>query len=212
MKFVSENILAYCQEHSHKDSKLLIELIEYTHANEDVPQMISGSHVGNFLQGLIKMSKAKKILEVGMFTGYSALKMAEVLPDDGIIHTCELMKRHVQTATSFFNRSEFKDKIKIFEGEANTVLEQLKINSYDLVFIDADKQNYCEYYKKSIKLLQPGGIIVLDNMLWSGGVINPEDIDSQALADTADYIYNDERVYNFLVPIRDGLMVCIKHE
>ena len=212
MKFVSEDILTYCHEHSNQDSELLKELIEYTHATEDVPQMISGSHVGNFLQGLIKMSKAKRILEVGMFTGYSALKMAEVLPDDGVVHTCELMERHVKTASSFFNRSRYKDKIIIFEGEANTTLEQLTINSYDFVFIDADKQNYCEYYKKSIKLLRPGGIIVLDNMLWSGSVINPQDIDSQALADMADYIKDDDRVYNFLAPIRDGLMVCIKHE
>ena len=212
MKLVSEDILSYCNEHSHKDSDLLIELIKYTYEIEDVPQMISGSHVGNFLQSLIKMSKSKKILEVGMFTGYSALKMAEALPEDGQVHTCELMDRHVQTASSFFNRSKHKDKITILQGEANKTLEQLSINSYDFVFIDADKQNYCEYYKKSVKLLKPGGIVVLDNMLWSGGVINPQDIDSQALADTADYIYNDDRVYNFLVPIRDGLMVCIKNE
>ena len=212
MKLVSEDILSYCNEHSHKDSDLLIELIKYTYEIEDVPQMISGSHVGNFLQSLIKMSKSKKILEVGMFTGYSALKMAEALPEDGQVHTCELMDRHVQTASSFFNRSKHKDQITILQGEANKTLEQLSINSYDFVFIDADKQNYCEYYKKSVKLLKPGGIVVLDNMLWSGGVINPQDIDSQALADTADYIYNDDRVYNFLVPIRDGLMVCIKNE
>jgi len=212
MKFVSENILAYCNEHSNEDSALLKELIEYTHSYEDVPQMISGSHVGNFLQGLIKISKSKRILEVGMFTGYSALKMAEVLPHDGIIHTCELMERHIQTASSFFNKSPYKNQIKIFQGEANTTLEQLKIKSYDFVFIDADKQNYCEYYKRSMKLLKPGGIIVLDNMLWSGSVINPKDLDAQALANTADYIKDDQRVYNFLVPIRDGLMVCIKHE
>ena len=212
MKLVSEDILTYCNDHSQQDSDLLKELIDYTYDIEDVPQMISGSHVGNFLQGLIKMSRAKTILEVGMFTGYSALKMAEVLPNDGIIHTCELMDRHVKTALSFFNRSKHKNKIKIFQGEANKTLEQLKINYYDLAFIDADKQNYSEYYKKSIKLLRPGGIIILDNMLWSGEVINPKDLDSKALADTADYIYNDERVYNFLVPIRDGLMVCIKHE
>ena len=212
MKFVSEDILAYCDEHSNEDSELLKELIKYTHLTEDVPQMISGNHVGNFLQSLIKISKAKKVLEIGMFTGYSALKMAEVLPDDGIVHTCELMERHAKTALSFFDQSQYKDKIKIFVGEANSTLEQLKINSYDFVFIDADKQNYCEYYKKSIKLLQPGGIIVLDNMLWSGNVIDPQDLDSKALADTADYIKDDNRVYNFLIPIRDGLMVCIKHE
>jgi len=212
MKFLSEDILEYCKEHSNEDSQLLKELIDYTYQIEDVPQMISGSHVGNFLQGLIKMSKAKLVLEIGMFTGYSALKMAEVLPSDGMIHTCELMERHIKTANSFFNRSKHKNKIQIFEGQANSTLEQLKINSYDMVFIDADKQNYCEYYKKSVKLLRQGGIIVLDNMLWSGGVINPEDIDSKALAETADYIHNDNRVFNFLAPIRDGLMVCIKNE
>ena len=211
MKFISEDILKYCNNYSNQDSKLLKELIEFTYNTEDVPQMISGSHVGNFLQILIKTSKAKKILEVGMFTGYSALKMAEALPDDGLLHTCELMDRHVKTASSFFNKSPHKNKIQILQGEANLILEQLKINSYDFVFIDADKQNYCEYYKKSVKLLKPGGIIVLDNMLWSGGVINPKDIDSKALAETAKYIQNDDRTFNFLAPIRDGLMVCIKN-
>ncbi|MAR30187.1 MAG: methyltransferase [Candidatus Marinimicrobia bacterium] len=212
MKFVSSEILAYCESHSNKDSELLKELIEHTYATETAPQMISGSHVGNFLQSLIKMTKSKNILEIGMFTGYSALKMAEVIPKDGIVHTCELMEQHVQTASSFFNRSSHKDKISIFKGPATETLEQLKINFYDFVFIDADKQNYCEYYQKAIKLLKPGGVIVLDNMLWSGGVIDPKDIDSQALADTAEYINSDDRVYNFLAPIRDGLMVCIKNE
>ena len=212
MKFVSSEILAYCESHSNKDSELLKELIEHTYATETAPQMISGSHVGNFLQSLIKMTKSKNILEIGMFTGYSALKMAEVIPKNGIVHTCELMEQHVQTASSFFNRSSHKDKISIFKGPATETLEQLKMNFYDFVFIDADKQNYCEYYQKAIKLLKPGGVIVLDNMLWSGGVIEPKDIDSQALADTAEYITGDDRVYNFLAPIRDGLMVCIKNE
>ena len=212
MKFVSSEILAYCESHSNKDSELLKELIKHTYATETAPQMISGSHVGNFLQSLIKMTKSKNILEIGMFTGYSALKMAEVIPINGIVHTCELMEQHIQTASSFFNRSSHKDKISIFKGPATETLEQLKMNFYDFVFIDADKQNYCEYYQKAIKLLKPGGVIVLDNMLWSGGVIEPKDIDSQALADTAEYINSDDRVYNFLAPIRDGLMVCIKNE
>ena len=212
MKFVSSEILAYCESHSNKDSELLKELIKHTYATETAPQMISGSHVGNFLQSLIKMTKSKNILEIGMFTGYSALKMAEVIPKNGIVHTCELMEQHVQTASSFFSRSSHKDKISIFKGPATETLEQLKMNFYDFVFIDADKQNYCEYYQKAVKLLKPGGVIVLDNMLWSGGVIEPKDIDSQALADTAEYITGDDRVYNFLAPIRDGLMVCIKNE
>ena len=212
MIFVSSEILAYCESHSNKDSELLKELIEHTYTTETAPQMISGSHVGNFLQSLIKMTKSKNILEIGMFTGYSALKMAEVIPKDGSVHACELMDHLVQTAASFFNRSSHKDKISIFKGPATEILEQLKINFYDFVFIDADKQNYCEYYQKAIKLLKPGGVIVLDNMLWSGGVIEPKDIDSQALAETAEYITSDDRVYNFLAPIRDGLMVCIKNE
>ena len=206
------SIEAYCINHSNQESSILKELTHFTYANEKAPQMISGPIVGNVLKILIKAINAKNILEVGMFTGYSALKMAEALPSDGMIHTCELMERHIKTANSFFNRSKHKNKIQIFEGQANSTLEQLKINSYDMVFIDADKQNYCEYYKKSVKLLRQGGLIVLDNMLWSGGVINPEDIDSKALAETADYIHNDNRVFNFLAPIRDGLMVCIKNE
>ena len=212
MKLIAEDILFYCESHSDEDSDLLKELVDYTYMHEDVPQMISGSHVGNFLQTLIKISKSKDILEIGMFTGYSALKMAEALPDDGMIHTCEVMDRHIKTASLFFNKSNYKKQIKIFQGEANSTLEQLKINSYDFIFIDADKQNYCEYYKKAMKLLRPGGIIVLDNMLWSGEVINPKDIDSKVLAEKANYIQNDNRVYNFLAPIRDGLMICIKNE
>jgi len=210
MKFTSDDILTYCTKHSHEDSPLLKELIEYTYKTQEVAAMISGSHVGNFLQALIKISQAKMVLEIGMFTGYSALKMAEVLPDEGQIHTCEIMDEHIKTASSFFNRSDYKNKITIFAGEANSTLEQLAVDSYDFVFIDADKRNYCEYYQKSMKLLKSGGIIVLDNMLWSGEVIKPKDIDSKSLADTADYIQADSRSYNFLVPIRDGLMVCIK--
>ena len=131
MKFVSSEILAYCESHSNKDSELLNELIEHTYATETAPQMISGSHVGNFLQSLIKMTKSKNILEIGMFTGYSALKMAEVIPKNGIVHTCELMEQHVHTASSFFNRSSHKDKISIFKGPATETLEQLKMNFYD---------------------------------------------------------------------------------
>ena len=202
----------YCIDHSNAETALLEEIKSFTYNNEPAPQMISDSIVCNTLVSIIKMINAINILEIGMFTGYSALKMAEVIPKNGIVHTCELMEQHVQTASSFFSRSSHKDKISIFKGPATETLEQLKMNFYDFVFIDADKQNYCEYYQKAIKLLKPGGVIVLDNMLWSGGVIEPKDIDSQALADTAEYITSDDRVYNFLAPIRDGLMVCIKNE
>jgi len=166
--------------------------------------------VGNVLQGFIKAINAKNIIEVGMFTGYSALKMAEVLPEDGEVHTCELMEKHVKTAQSFFNRSPHGLKIHIHQGKASDSLEQLKSGHFDFAFIDADKGEYQNYYLKCMSLLRSGGIIILDNMLWSGHVLNPQDDDTSAIRDTATFINNDVRVMNYLLPVRDGLMVCIK--
>ena len=209
-KLISDEINKYCEFQSQGDSDLLIELKQYTFNNEDVPQMISGVQVGNVLQGFIKSLTAKKIIEVGMFTGYSALKMAEVIPDDGEVHTCELMDKHIKTAQKFFNKSKYGKKIHIHKGKANKILEQFQTNSFDFAFIDADKINYQDYYLKCMNLIKSGGIIVLDNMLWSGNVLNPKDEDANSLKNTALFINNDDRVMNYLLPVRDGLMVCIK--
>ena len=207
-----EVINTYCQNHSNKNSLLLDELEKFTWANEEVPQMISGQLVGNFLQLIIHSIKAKKILEIGTFTGFSALKMAENLPATGELHTCEIMKKHAETAQSFFNKSNHRKKITIHLGPALKTLEQMKSGFFDMVFIDADKINYLEYYKRSFMLIRKGGIIILDNMLWSGSVINPKTDDAIALRKTGDYIQKDKRVTNMLMPIRDGLMICIKNE
>jgi len=172
--------------------------------------MISGIIVGNFLCSLIKSMNARKILEVGMFTGYSAASMARAVPNDGEIHTCEYMDEHIQTANKNFSKSKYKDIIKIHGGLALETLETFKVNSFDFAFIDADKINYLNYYLRCMHLVKTNGIIVLDNMLWSGEVINPKDDDSKKLRETGDYIQNDNRVINMLIPIRDGLMVCIK--
>ena len=205
-------MLDYCRDHSQADSALLIELEQYTWENEDVPQMLSGKLVGKFLQSVIKMIVAKNIVEVGTFTGYSALQMAEALPEDGEVHTCELMDKHAKTAQSFFDRSHYGNKITIHQGFALNSLEQLQAGSFDMAFIDADKPHYLEYYKHCLMLVRQGGVIVLDNMLWGGDVIDPQDNDSKALRKTGDYIQQDERVFNLLLPIRDGLMLCIKNE
>ena len=207
-----EDIQAYCKSHTDPNNTLLSKLEKYTWEKEDVPQMISGQMVGKFLQSVIQMIDAKKIVEVGTFTGYSALQMAEALPTDGKIHTCELMEKHAKTAQSFFNKSEHGKKITIHQGPGISSLESLKIGSFDMAFIDADKSNYMEYYKRCLALIRRGGIIILDNMLWSGSVINPNDDDSKSLRKTGDYIQKDVRVFNILVPIRDGLMLCIKNE
>jgi len=207
---ITENIHGYCKEHTASDNKLLSEVEKYTWDNEDVPQMISGQMVGKFLQSIIRMIAAQKIVEVGTFTGYSALQMAEAIPLDGEIHTCELMKKHTETAQSFFDKSDYGKKITIHQGPALESLETLKVGDFDMAFIDADKSNYLEYYKRCLVLIRAGGVIILDNMLWSGSVIDPKDDDSQALRKTGDYIQEDTRVFNMLLPIRDGLMLCIK--
>ena len=200
----------YCIEHSNPETELLAELKSFTYNNEPAPQMISDSIVCNTLVSIIKMINAQKILEIGMFTGYSSLFMAQDSPDSGEIHTCEVMDRHVKNASKFFNRSKHKNKIYIHSGEALKSLETFKVNSFDLIFIDADKKNYIEYYNRSMQLLRLGGVIVLDNMLWGGSVINPKDLESQTLSDLGTIINNDSRVFNVLLPIRDGLMICIK--
>ena len=200
----------YCIEHSEHENNLQKKIREYTFKHEAYPQMISGIIVGNFLCSLIKSMNARKILEVGMFTGYSAASMARAVPNDGEIHTCEYMDEHIQTADNFFSKSNYKNIIKIHGGLALETLETFKVNSFDFAFIDADKINYLNYYLRCMHLVKTNGIIVLDNMLWSGEVINPKDDDSKKLRETGDYIQNDNRVINMLIPIRDGLMVCIK--
>ena len=204
------NIELYCMQKSHQENDLLKQIKEFTYNNEPAPQMISDSLVCNTLLLIIKMISAKKILEIGMFTGYSALYMAQGLPKEGELHTCEIMDRHIENASKFFKKSKYKDQIFIHRGEALNTLEQFKINSFDLVFIDADKKNYIEYYNKSINLVKKDGIIILDNMLWGGSVLNPQDLDSKVLSELGTIICKDNRVINVLLPIRDGIMVCIK--
>ena len=208
----AEELINFCQNHSEENSSALKEIEQYTWANEDVPQMISGQLVGNFLQSIIKMIQAKMVVEVGMFTGFSALKMAEVLPNGGEIHTCELMDKHIQTAQSFFDKSDHGSKITIHSGPALKSLEQMQSGSFDMAFIDADKINYLNYYKRCFGLIRSGGIIILDNMLWGGDVLVPKDDDAKSLRKTGDFIQSDKRIFNILLPIRDGLMLCIKNE
>ena len=209
MKFIDKRLLEYCDNVSNSDSSILKELEDFTFKNKQLPQMISGNMVGNFLQFLIQAIEAKKILEVGTFTGYSAIKMAEVY-NDCELHTCEVMEKHVKTANQFIQKANLDKNITVHHGQALETLETFQTGFFDFAFIDADKINYLEYYKIIITLIRKGGVIVLDNMLWSGEVINPKDDHSKALNKTAKFINNDERVFNSLLRIRDGLMVCYK--
>lgn len=210
MQFVSQEIDKYCEDHSISDSELLSQLYLDTFRKEEMPQMLSGPLIGGLLQLLIKISKAKNILEIGMFTGYSALKMAEALPDEGKIDCCEINPEHIRTANKWFKRSESGYKITVHEGLATESLKKFSQENYDLIFIDADKINYPTYHKIGLSLLSLGGIVVLDNMLWSGTVLKPNDKESRALRETANLITNSDKLEPLLLPIRDGVMVYRK--
>ena len=210
MHLVSKDIEKYCKDYSLDDTDLLKELSKATWKTEDKPQMLCGSLVGGLLQMLIKISGAKRVLEIGMFTGYSTLKMAEALPTDGEIHSCELMEKHIVIAKSWFKKSDVNYKISIHKGEAEESLEEFRAGSFDMMFVDADKTGYPEYYRKGTMLLKKDGIAIFDNMLWSGSVLNPEDDDAKALRETAELIKNDSRLEQLLLPVRDGLMIYRK--
>ena len=136
--------------------------------------------------------------------------MAEVYSDCEL-HTCEAMEKHVKTANDFIQKANLEKNITVHQGQALETLETFQTGYFDFAFIDADKINYLEYYKRIITLIRKGGVIVLDNMLWSGKVLDPQDDDSRALNEAAEYINNDNRVFNHMLTIRDGLMVCIKN-
>ncbi len=206
----SDKILEYCKNFSIPDEKILDKLSQFTHTNIEASNMISGSMVGNLLYVLARAIKAKKVLDVGMFTGYSAIKLASAIPNNGEVHTFEIAKNHIEIASKFFNESDYKNII-IHEGSAIDNLENLPVGEFDFAFIDADKISYIDYYRRCLVLLKAGGIIVLDNMLWGGKVLEPDDDDSIALHKTAKLINGDDRVFNMMLNIRDGLMVCMKN-
>ena len=212
MNFISEELENYCEEYSVSDDMILKSLVDSTMKNEELPHMLCGPLVGGLLQLLIQISNSKNILEIGMFTGYSALKMAQVLPHGGIVHTCELMKKHKQTATKWFSKAGMLSKIQIHEGPALNTLDNFQAGLFDMIFIDADKANYPNYYRRANSLVKKGGIVVFDNMLWSGEVLDPKDEDSLAIKETAMLIKKNNRLTPVLLPVRDGILIYKKRE
>ncbi|MFQ6616728.1 MAG: O-methyltransferase [Fidelibacterota bacterium] len=209
MDFLPREIVDYAIAHTEPESDLYRRLTEETYQREETPQMLSGPLVGSFLQLLVRLTGARKALDVGTFTGYSALKLAEAVARGGKVVSCEIDRDRIERARRFFHQAPWGDRIEVLEGPALKSIRALK-PPFDVVFIDADKLNYVNYYNRAVELLRPGGVVVLDNCLWSGRVLNPEDEQSRAIADTNDLIHRDDRVINLLVPIRDGLMVAYK--
>ncbi len=199
----------YAASKSEPAGSLLQELMEETKSKMEMWGMLTGHLEGRLLKLLVLISGAKNILEIGMFTGYSALCMAEALPADGHLTTLDIDPVAIALARKYFERSEHASKITIVEGAA---LESLKTLSgpFDLAFIDADKDNYPHYYEAVLERLRPGGLIVIDNVLWSGRVLNPRTDADKAIAKLNDIVSKDERVDRVLLTIRDGMFLVRK--
>lgn len=205
----SSEIDKYAEEHTSIESIELLSLIKSSDEELQYIDMISGRIVGQLLKMLLKISGAKRVLEVGTFTGYSAISMAEALPEDGEVVTLEMNLRYQELAQKHFDSSKVGSKIKMIRGNAQSSIELLE-GQFDLVYLDGDKMRYEFYFEKLLPIVKPGGLIVADNVLWDGTVLNPEDHKARAIADFNQHVLNDDRVEQVLLPIRDGVNVIRK--
>ena len=213
MEFLPQDIADYADNHTSAEPQLLQKLNRDTYANVLAPRMLSGNLQGRTLSFLSKLIKPKYILEIGTYTGYSAICMAEGLQADGELHTIDVNEELETRILSYFDASDYKNQLHLHIGDALEIIPTLN-HPFDLVFIDADKENYANYYDLLIDKLPSGAVIIADNVLWSGKVIEAKelekDIETKALDAFNKQIQNDERVENVLLPIRDGLMVVRK--
>ncbi len=212
MEFISKEISTYVEKHSQSESELLHKIDRETHLEVLTPRMLSGHLQGRVLSMLSKMIAPKLILEIGAYTGYSALCLAEGLKEDGKIITIDNNEELENRVKSYFDESDYSTQIELMVGDAIEILATLKEN-FDLIFIDADKTNYLNYYNLVIDKLASGAFIIADNVLWSGKVIEPKqnaDEDTRALIEFNEIVQKDDRVENVLFPIRDGLMIIRK--
>ena len=207
MHFLSEDLENYASEHTDNEPLLLQELSKRTHLTVLQPRMISGHLQGRFLSLLSKMIHPKTILEIGTYTGYATLCLAEGLPANGVLHTIDIKEELIDLQREFFDRSGYGSQIVQHLGKAADIIPTLN-TTFDLVFIDADKQNYSLYFDLVIEKMNRGGIILSDNVLWSGKVVEEvkhNDKHTQALMAYNKKIKNDPRVETVLLPIRDGI-------
>jgi caffeoyl-CoA O-methyltransferase len=212
MEFIEKKLADYCENHTSPESELLSNLNRDTHLKVVSPRMLSGHLQGRFLSFISKLQKPQLIIEIGTYTGYSALCLAEGLAESGKLISIDVNEETSSYAQSFIDKSVYKHQIKLVVADAKAFIPTIS-KSIDLVFIDADKKNYLAYYLLIIEKLNTGGIIIADNVLWSGKITMPEgemDRETLALHEFNKAVQNDERVENMLLPIRDGLMVIRK--
>jgi caffeoyl-CoA O-methyltransferase len=209
--FIDPEVEQFARDHTEPESELHVRLREETYRVMDRPQMQVDVVEGRFLKMLVRLTGARSILEVGTFTGYSALMMAEGLPDDGRVTTCEVDPKAEALARRYFSESPHGHKITIRMGPALETIKTLS-GPFDLVFIDADKANYSNYYEASLPILKPGGLVVADNVLWSGKVLDPKESDDHAIVAFDRMVQSDPRVENVCLTVRDGMMLARKRK
>jgi caffeoyl-CoA O-methyltransferase len=208
---IDPDIERYAHDHTRPRPPLFDELRELTFSTVHDPNMQVGRIEGAFLKLLASLAGARRALEVGTYTGYSALCIAEALPDDGELITCDRDPEVTRIARSFFDRSEHGKKIRIALGDALETVRALPMEpAFDLAFIDADKERYVDYYEALLPLLRPGGLLVADNTLWSGEVLAPTTQSARAIVHFNDHVTGDPRVENVLLSVRDGVMLVRK--
>ena len=210
---VNNKIEDYIRKNSSKEPKILKDLNKETYLKVLNPRMLSGHLQGRFLSIITKLIKPKKILEIGTYTGYSAICMAEGLIENGIIHTIDINEELVSIQNKYFAKSKCNNSIIQHVGDARNIIKSIN-EKFDLVFLDADKENYIEYYELVIEKVRKGGLIIADNVLWTGKVVEPEKDDdelTQYLIDFNKMINEDDRVENIILPLRDGLNVILKN-
>lgn len=212
MNFLPELLEKYVETHTTPEPGILQKLSRETHAKVLMPQMISGHLQGRFLKMLSCMISPKQILEIGTFTGYSSICLSEGLKEGGMVHTIDINEELSDLVKRYLKESGAEKKVKIYIGNALEIIPTID-KTFDLVFIDADKKNYKNYYNLVFNKVRKGGFIIADNVLWSGKVIEPlatNDYETKGIMEYNDMVMQDKRVENVMVPIRDGVLVSRK--
>ena len=209
MEILPPQIESYAEKHTTPPTEVLKKLLRATYERTEIPQMAVGAVEGAFLKMIVQISGARRVLEIGTFTGYSALTMAEGLPDDGELITCDINQKTVAIAEEFWAKSPHGKKIRAMLGPALKTLAKLP-GPFDLVFIDADKENYPAYWKACLPKLNSGGLILADNVLWGGSVLKPKTKDEKAIVHFNQIVARDHRVEAVMLTVRDGITLARK--
>jgi len=209
LSFFSEDIEEYVRSHATDEADIFAALARETREKMKLPQMMVGNVEGTLLRLMTTMTGARRALEIGTFTGYSALSIAQGLPADGLLITCDIDKEATDIARKYWDMSEHGGKITLKLGPAIETLATLD-GEFDLVFIDADKEGYVEYWEACVPLVRKGGVLMADNVLWSGDVLDPQDDEARGIVAFNQKVKNDPRVEHVMLSVRDGIMLATR--